>query len=228
MIQELNLEVEQLLAKAETADSTPLPDGLSIPEEIARRQERKARWEQARQVMEARARERAQAEALEDEAKLDARQAKAERGEKVAGRPPEPPDPTPGPKEQYNFTDPESRILKAGNGGHFEQAYNAQAAVETESMLIVGQRVSQAPNDQEQLMPTVQSIPAENRPAGVRLGGPRVLQRERDPPRGARHRRRRHWHHRVRLPGTPESPSPRGRFGSSPGAVRPARRSKSG
>ena len=168
MIQELNLEVEQRLAKAETADSTPLQDGLSIPAEIARRQERKARLEQARQVIEARARERAQAEALEYEAKLKARQAKAERGEKVAGRPPEPPDPTPGPKEQYNFTDPESRIMKAGNGGHFEQAYNAQAAVDTESMLIVGQRVSQAPNDKEQLIPTVQSIPAEiGRPESV-------------------------------------------------------------
>jgi hypothetical protein len=58
--------------------------------------------------------------------------------------------------------------MKAGNGGHFEQAYNAQAAVETESMLIVGQRVSQAPNDKEQLVPTVQSIPAEiGRPESV-------------------------------------------------------------
>jgi len=161
MIQELNLEVAQLLTKAEAADSTPLQDGLSIPEEIARRQDRKARLEEARRIIEERAKERAQAETPEYQAKLEARKAKAERGEKVGGRPPAPPDPTPGPKEQYNFTDPESRIMKAGTGGHFEQTYNAQAAVETESMLIVGQQVSQAPNDKEQMVPTLQSIPAE-------------------------------------------------------------------
>ena len=168
MIQELTLEVQQLVQKAETADSTPLQDGLSIPEEIARRQERRTRLEQARRVIEERARDRAQAEQAEYQAKVEARQAKADRGEKVGGRPPSPPDPTPGPKEQYNFTDPESRIMKAGTGGHFEQAYNAQAAVETESMLIVGQQVSQAPNDKEQLAPTLASIPAElGRPESV-------------------------------------------------------------
>src|SRR5882672_6129164 len=52
---------------------------------------------------------------------------------------------------------PESRIMKAGNGQHFEQAYNAQAAVD-EQMLIVGERVSVAPNDKEELVPTVAAI----------------------------------------------------------------------
>ena len=160
MIRQLELEVSQLLAKAEAADSTPLQDGLSIPEEIARRQDRKARLEAARRAIEERAQERAQREAAEYQAKLEARKAKAERGEKTRGRPPEPPDPAPGPKEQHNFTDPESRIMKAGTGGHYEQAYNAQSAVDTESMLIVGQQLSQAPNDKEQLVPTLQSIPA--------------------------------------------------------------------
>ena len=55
----------------------------------------------------------------------------------------------PDPKAQYNFTDPESRIMKAGDGQHFEQAYNAQAAV-NEQMLIVGERLSIAPNDKEE------------------------------------------------------------------------------
>jgi len=50
--------------------------------------------------------------------------------------------------------------MKAGNGTHFEQAYNAQAAVETDSRLIVAARVSDAPNDKEQLVPTVQAVPA--------------------------------------------------------------------
>ena len=48
--------------------------------------------------------------------------------------------------------------MKAGSGQHFEQSYNAQAAVEVESRLIVGQRVSQAPNDKEELVPSVAAI----------------------------------------------------------------------
>jgi hypothetical protein len=65
----------------------------------------------------------------------------------------------PGPKDQYNFTDPETRIMKAGNGDHFEQACNAQAAVEVDSRLIVGQRVSDAAKDKKQLDPIVAAIP---------------------------------------------------------------------
>jgi hypothetical protein len=78
-----------------------------------------------------------------------------------AANPRKPPRPTPEPGDQYNFTDPESRIMKAGNGNHFEQSYNAQAAVEVESRLIVGERVSQAPNDKQELVPTLAAIPAE-------------------------------------------------------------------
>ena len=65
--------------------------------------------------------------------------------------------PPPEGGDQYNFTDPESRIMKAGNGNHFEQSYNAQAAVEVESRLIVGERVSQSPNDKQELVPTLAS-----------------------------------------------------------------------
>jgi hypothetical protein len=93
---------------------------------------------------------------LDAVAELDLRQAE---GKKLTGRGPQPPKSQPGARDQYNFTDPESRIMKAGNGEHFEQAYNAQAAVEVESRLIVGQRVSDAGNDKEQLVPTVAAIP---------------------------------------------------------------------
>jgi len=70
-------------------------------------------------------------------------------------------------KAQYNFTDPESRIMKSGDG--FVQAYNAQAAVEPELGLIVGQRVAQAANDKEQLKPMVEVIEAQSgqRPTAV-------------------------------------------------------------
>jgi transposase len=160
MIAQLELEVQQLLTKAEQADATPLQDGLTIPEEIARRQERKAALAQARTEIEARARARYTAQLVEHEQRLAARAAKQERGGKVGGQPPQAPTPTPAPGDQYNFTDSESRIMKAGNGQHFEQSYNAQAAVEVESRLIVGERVSQAPNDKQELVPTLRAIPA--------------------------------------------------------------------
>ena len=161
LIEQLELEVQQLLAEAEQADATPLQDGLTIPEEITRRQERKAALAQARADIEARAQARYAAQLAEHEAKLAERAAQQARGEKVGGQPPQPPTPEPDAKDQHNFTDAESRIMKAGNGNHFEQSYNAQAAVEVDSRLIVGQRVSQAPNDKQELVPTLASVPAE-------------------------------------------------------------------
>jgi transposase len=169
MIEQLELEVNQLLAKAEQADATPLQDGLTIPEEITRRRERKAALAQARAGIEARAQARYTAQLAGHEAKLAERCAKKERGEKVGGKPPQAPTPTPEAGDQYNFTDPESRIMKAGNGNHFEQSYNAQAAVEVESRLIVGERVSQAPNDKQELVPTLAAIPAEAGPVAAVL-----------------------------------------------------------
>jgi transposase len=169
MIQQLELEVEQLMKKAEQADATPLEDGLTIPQEILRRQERKAALAKARAEIEARAQARYAAELAEHQNTMAERQARQEAGEKLSGRPPSPPSPEPDPKGQYNFTDPESRIMKAGNGEHFEQSFNAQAAVEVDSRLIVGERVSQAPNDKQELVPTVTSIPAEAGPIGAVL-----------------------------------------------------------
>jgi transposase len=160
-IEQLELEVQQLVAKAEQADSAPLQDGLTIPEEIARRQERRAALERARAEIEARAHARYAAELAEHEKKLAERAARQERGEKVGGKPPTAPSATPEANAQYNFTDPESKIMKAGNGNHFEQSYNAQAAVEAQSRLIVGQRVSPSPNDKQELVATLQAIPLE-------------------------------------------------------------------
>jgi len=159
MIAQLELEVAQLLAKADQADATPLQDGLTIPEEIIRRQERQAALAQARAEIEASTQARYAVQLAEHEAKLAQRAAKKERGEKVGGNPPQAPTPTPKPGDQFNFTDPESRIMKAGNGNHFEQSHNAQAVVEVESRLIVGERVSQAPNDKQELVPTLAAIP---------------------------------------------------------------------
>ncbi len=162
-MQELDLEITQLLAKAEAADSTPLEDGLSVPQEIERRQQRKAKLAQARAEMEARAAVRRAAEQAEYEEHEAARAARQAAGQKRLGRKPKPPEDGPGAGDQMNFTDPESRIMKAGSGDHFAQAYNAQAAVEVDSRLIVGQRVSNAPTDKQQLLPTLAAVAA---PAG--------------------------------------------------------------
>jgi transposase len=145
-------QISELLAKAESADSTPLQDGLTIPGEIKRREDRIAKLGEAKRVMEERAKERLLEERAQYEEKIAARQATEEStGHKARGKAPEPPKEGPRDKDQYNFTDPESRIMKAGGG--FEQCYNAQAAVEVNTMLIVGGHVCDAPNDKQQLVP---------------------------------------------------------------------------
>jgi transposase len=164
MIEELKGEVRELVALAEKADREALPETLKVPEEIARRDARRRKLEEARRVIEARYKERMAEKQREFEEKAAERAARRERGERVRGPEPQPPPAEPEAKEQYNFTDPESRIMKAGNGGHFEQAYNAQAAVDTEgSMLVLGGYVTDAPNDKQQLEAAVDSVPPEVR-----------------------------------------------------------------
>ena len=158
MIAQLELEVRDLMTRAKAADAqeTKTP-GLDLPAELRRREQRVAALQRARAVIEARARELAAAQQPEYEAKVAARQAQRDAGKKPRGPEPVPPSVVPEPKAQYNFTDPESKIMKAGNGQHFEQAYNAQAAVD-QGMLIVGARVSDAPNDKQELPANVAAI----------------------------------------------------------------------
>jgi transposase len=160
--QHLRTEVEELLALAEQVDQGDLPEGLDVVVEIALRQERLANLAQAKAVLEARAQERYEAEKAEYEAKLREREEKAQQtGHKPRGRAPQPPTPGPRPKDQYNFTDPDSRIMKNSNNDGFDQHYNVQAAVDQDSRLIVGNTVSNHPNDKGEAIPTVDAIPAE-------------------------------------------------------------------
>jgi transposase len=163
MIEQLQMEVKQLLEKAEQADAQEQASGLAVPAELARREKRLSALREARRVIEERAKEAAAFQQKEYEAKMEQRQAAREQGHKPKGKDPQPPSATPESKAQYNFTDPESRIMKAGSGGHFEQAYNAQAAVD-ENMLIVGAQLSAAPNDKEQLVETWAAVPPEIKP----------------------------------------------------------------
>jgi len=149
--QQLKEEVQQLLAQAEAADEEEDrrhgdKQGDELPEELRRRESRLAKIKMARKVVEQRARDKAAAEGKSAE---QAKQAK------------------PTDQDQYNFTDPESRIMKGADG--FVQGYNAQAAVEPGWGLIVGQTVTEAANDKEQLQPMVDAIEQQSgqRPEGI-------------------------------------------------------------
>lgn len=145
----LRAEVRKLLSQAEAADREEDQRyggdrrGEELPEELQRRETRIARIREAKEALEERAREQARKE----------------------GKDPEEVKPT--AKMQYNFTDPESRILKGADG--FVQGYNTQIAVEPAFQLIVGQRVTQAANDKQQLVPLVETIEQQSgqKPQGV-------------------------------------------------------------
>jgi transposase len=157
----LSREVEELLARGEQADQQPLPAGLDLEAEVTLRRERLANLAQAKAVLEARAEERYQAEQAEYEAKLREREEKAQQtGRKPRGRAPVPPTPGPRDEDQYNFTDPESRIMKNSTNTGFDQHYNTQVAVDQDSLLIVANTLSNHPNDQGEMLPTVDAVPA--------------------------------------------------------------------
>ena len=155
-------EIEELLVLAEQADrGEPLPAGLVISDEIRRRQDRLGSVAQAKRVLEARAQERYQVECAAFADKQREREEKTRlTGRPPRGRPPVPPTPGPQDKDQYNFTDPDSQIMKNSTNQGFDQHYNAQVATDQDSLLIVGHALSNHPNDQAELEPTVEAIPA--------------------------------------------------------------------
>jgi transposase len=147
----LKAEVQELLALAEQADRAEVPDGMSLPAEIKCREDRLAVMAEAKAKIAARAQERFECEQAAYAAKMAQREAKAKKtGRKPGGRPPQPPLPGIQATDPINLTDEESRIMPVSGGG-FEQAYNAQAAVDTGSMLVVVAAVTQAANDKEQV-----------------------------------------------------------------------------
>ncbi len=160
--EQLRQEVEELLALGEQADETELPEGLEIDTEVAFRQERLVNLAEAKHVLEARAGERYQVELAEYQAKLRTREEKAqETGRKPRGPEPKPPKPGARDKDQYNFTDPDSRIMKNSTNGGFDQHYNVQVAVDQDSMFIAGNTLSNHPVDTYEAIPTVDAIPPE-------------------------------------------------------------------
>jgi transposase len=158
----LQAEVEALFALSEQAEQADLPDGLVVTTEIAIRQARLARLAEAKAVLNTRAKERTLLEQAEYDTKVQERAEKARQtGRTPRGRAPKPPTPGPRDKDQYNFTDPESRIMKHRSTEGFEQDYNAQIAVDQNSLLIVGESLSNHPSDQHEAEPTLDAIPPE-------------------------------------------------------------------
>src|SRR5258706_14671636 len=139
----LQKEVQELLKQAEAADEEEDKrygrerQGEELPEELQRRETRIARIQEAQKALKERAREKAESEGK------DRKEAQPE------------------PKAQYNFTDPESRIMKGPDG--FVQGYNTQVAVEPVFQLIVGQTGTQAANDKQQLEPWIEPIQESQR-----------------------------------------------------------------
>ena len=151
---QLESEVKALMQKAHEADNSDENDGMDIPQEIARREERIAVIKEAKRNIEQRAKARYEKEKKLYDEKMAKRKAKEEKtGKKPRGKIPKPPKQEVKDKDQINLTDEESRIMKTSGGG-FEQCYNAQASVEHDSRLIIHQHVTQNGNDKQEIAPT--------------------------------------------------------------------------
>lgn len=161
---QLRQEVHELLELGEQADqgALRLPEGLVVEDEIAIRKEWLENLAGARTILDARAQERHAAEQAEYEAKLRKREEKAKSsGRKPGGRNPKPPEAGPQDKDQYNFTDPDSHIMKNSTDSGFNQHYNVQVAVDQKSLLIVAPSLSNHPNDKQEAEPTLDAISPE-------------------------------------------------------------------
>jgi len=166
--EKLKADIEELLQRAEAADAAEDEkerQGQSdkLPKELARRESRLKKIQEAKAALEAEARQKAEQEKAVAEAKIAARQEQEEQtGKKMGGRPPQVPDPEqakPEDKAQRNFTDPDSRIMPDGaHKGSFVQAYNAQIAVDAEAQVIVAADITQEVNDKQQLAPMLEQV----------------------------------------------------------------------
>lgn len=134
-------------------------DAVDLPAEVARREARLKALAEAKAKIKARADARFQEEQRAYEQKVARREARRQAGKKPRGKDPQPPEEAPRNNDQVNLTDEESRIMPVSGGG-FEQAYNARAAVDTETMLVIATTVTRQPNDKQQVAPLLDSLQA--------------------------------------------------------------------
>ena len=152
----LREEVHALLAKAAETDQQETNDEHDLPAEIARREQRLQALADAKTKIAERAAQRDQQTQQEYTDKVARREAQREAGEKPRGKEPKAPEKGPQAKDQINLTDEESRIMPSHEG--FVQAYNGQAAVDVDSMLIVVARLTQQTNDKQQVEPMLNEL----------------------------------------------------------------------
>lgn len=154
--EQLKKEVERLLEMAEQTDQKE-EGSLDIPAELLRREDRLKIIAQAKAELERRAQERFEAEQKAYEEKVQQREVKTEEsGKKPRGKEPKPPQAGPRDNDQVNLTDEESRIMHTAQG--FQQCYNAQASVDTDSHLIVAGHLSTQSNDKLEVAPTLEKL----------------------------------------------------------------------
>ena len=157
LVDQLKLDVDELISKAEQADGSGGEDPQALPKEIARREVLREKLDAACKRLEAQAKARAEKERVEYETKLAARE-KRPSGRK--GGKPKPPDETPKSDEQNNLTDPDSRLMRKSERSEFRQSYNAQAVVDAEgSYLILGAQITRCASDINELVVAVEAIP---------------------------------------------------------------------
>ncbi len=152
----LRREAERMIEMAEAADRDNDDDGMSIPAEIARREDRLAKLKEVKERIKARETEQRSQEHAEYDATRAEWRALREQGQRLINRPPKRPEPRKLAKAQINLTDEESRIMPSAEG--FVQAYNAQAVTDCDSLLIVAERLSDRPTDRSLLKPMLEEL----------------------------------------------------------------------
>ena len=155
---QLREEVQALLQRAATVDQEELAEGIDLPEEIARREARLVALAEAKAQIAERVKARDEQAQQDYAEKVARREAQRQAGQKPKGPEPQPPVTGPQAKDQINLTDEESRIMPSAQG--FVQGYNAQAAVDTESMLVIATTLTQATNDKQQVEPMLEQLAA--------------------------------------------------------------------
>lgn len=166
--EKLKAQIQDLLERAEAVDAAEdkkEKEGQTdkLPKELARRESRLKKIQEAKAALEAEARQKAEQKKAQAESRIAERERQEqETGKKIGGRPPQIPDPEqaqPEDSAQRNFTDPDSRIMADGaHKGSFVQAFNAQIAVDAKGQIIVAADVTQEVNDKHQLAPMFEQV----------------------------------------------------------------------
>src|SRR5690606_16675426 len=158
--EQLKLEIADLMTKAETADAKGEADPQALPAEIAHRQALTTKLDAACARLEKQAKTQAEAERADYERRKAVHE-EGRDGRNGGGKPPSPPRSTPPPEAQSNLTDPDSRLMRKNKRSEYRQSYNAQAAVDADgSQLVLGARVSTCASDANELVATVDTVPA--------------------------------------------------------------------